>query len=88
MSLQVSKQAFSEALAELGHDPGHYEGKRISLAGVMDLYGVDEDVVIAAIRNKDISAHYDYQQDIIWVDALDAAHFYYCLSSSRALTDG
>lgn len=87
MSLQVSKHAFSEALAELGHDPGQYEGKRISLAGVMDLYGIEEDVVIAAIRKKDMAAHYDYQNDIIWVDALDAAHFYYCLSSSRALTE-
>lgn len=87
MSLQVSKHAFSEALAELGHDPGLYEGKRISLAGMLDLYNVEEDVVITAIRNKDIAAHYDYQNDVIWVDALDAAHFYYCLSSSRALVD-
>lgn len=86
MSLQVSKRAFSEALMELGHDPSHYEGKRVSLAGMIDLYSVEEDLVISAIRNKDIAAHYDYQNDTIWVDALDAAHFYYCLTSARALT--
>jgi len=88
MSLQVSKRAFAEALRELGHDPGQYDGKRLSLAGMVDLYNVEEDVVISAIRNKDIAAHYDYQNDTIWIDALDAAHFYYCLSSARALIAG
>ena len=88
MSLQVSKHAFSEALMELGHDPNQYDGKRLSLAGMIDLYGVEEDLVISAIRNKVIAAHYDYQNDTIWIDALDAAHFYYCLSSARALLAG
>ena len=88
MSMQVSKHAFSEALRELGHEPSQYEGKRISLAGMIDLYSIEEDVVISAIRNKDIAAHYDYQNDTIWIDALDAAHFYYCLASARSLVAG
>jgi hypothetical protein len=32
-----------------------------------------------AVDLKKIAAHYDYRNDVIWVDALEAAHFYYCV---------
>ncbi len=78
---QVSKEIFSQALIELGHDPNEYKGKRLSLNAVCELYDFETDTVINAIRHKKISAHYDYLNDTIWIDALDAAHFYYVSKS-------
>jgi hypothetical protein len=78
-SQQISKGDFENALRELGHDPDDYKGKKLSLRGIQSLYGLKEDTLISAIDDKQISAHYDYLNDIIWVDALDAAHFYYCV---------
>ncbi|MFW7377421.1 MAG: hypothetical protein ACOH5I_01275 [Oligoflexus sp.] len=79
MSPQVDKETFRQALTELGHNPDHYAGKRISLSGMSELYEIDQDLILEAIDGKKIAAHYDYQNDTIWVDALDAAHFYYCI---------
>ena len=85
MRLQVGKSMFKKALVELGHDPGHYEGKRISLGGMCELYELEQDFVLDAIESKEITAHYDYFNDSIWIDALDAAHFYYCFLSRQRL---
>ena len=84
-SAQVSKDAFVSALRELGHDPAHYEGKRLSLNAMADLYEIHESVIIQAIDRKKVTAHYDYGTDTIWVDALEAAHFYYCLCNESTL---
>lgn len=81
MGPQVGKEIFKQALVELGHDPANYEGKRLSLVGMCELYELDHDFLLSAIDQKEIAAHYDYFHDTIWVDALDAAHFYYCLLS-------
>ena len=85
MPPQVSKRDFELALKELGHNPEDYRGKRLSLAGVCGVYGIEEDIIIEAIKHRHIAAHYDYGQDTIWVDALDAAHFYYCIKSEAHL---
>jgi hypothetical protein len=85
MGPQVGKSVFKKALVELGHDPGHYEGKRVTLGGMCELYELDQDFVLDAIDRKEIAAHYDYYHDTIWVDALDAAHFYYCYLSREKL---
>lgn len=85
MPPQVSKQDFELALKEMGHDPEDYRGKRLSLAGICGVYGLEEDIVIEAIKLRHIAAHYDYGQDTIWVDALDAAHFYYCIRAEAHL---
>jgi hypothetical protein len=85
MGPQVGKTLFKKALKELGHDPKSYEGKRLSLQGMCELYELDQDFVLDAIDRKDVAAHYDYYHDTIWVDALDAAHFYYCMLSRQQL---
>ena len=35
---QVDKTTFAQALSELGHNPNEYEGKRLSLASMVELY--------------------------------------------------
>ena len=44
-------------------------------------YEVKEDTLIDAIEAKKLYAHYDYKNDVIWIDALEAAHFYYCMTT-------
>lgn len=82
MREQISKETFAQALLELGHQPSDYQGKRISFAGMCELYQLEQDSVLEAIEHKLVDAHYDYRNDTIWIDALDAAHFYYCLRST------
>jgi hypothetical protein len=82
----VSKTDFASALMELGHDPIEYQGKKLSLSGMSELYDLDQNAIIDAIDAKLISAHYDYRQDTIWIDALEAAYFYYCLNMDGDLT--
>jgi hypothetical protein len=69
----------------MGHDPDDYRGKRISLSGMCELYELDQDLVLEAIDLRHIAAHYDYHADTIWVDALDAAHFFFCVRSEAHL---
>lgn len=85
MPPQVSKAAFAHALTELGHNPDDYRGKKLSLSGMAELYEMEEDLILEAIDLRHISAHYDYHADTIWVDALDAAHFYFCVKSEAHL---
>ncbi len=85
MGPQVDKAVFKQALTELGHDPDHYEGKRITFNGMCELYELDPDFVLNAIDLREIPAHYDYFNDTIWMDALDAAHFYYCHLSKEQM---
>lgn len=85
MPPQVSKETFATALAELGLDPNEYRGQRLSLAGMCELYSLEEDLILEAIDRRHIAAHYDYLKDTIWVDALDAAHFFYCLKNEAHL---
>lgn len=85
MPPQVSKQVFQEALMELGHDPNEYIGKRLSIDGMAALYEFDADLILEAISLNRIDAHYDYRSDTIWIDALDAAHFYFCIKSEAHL---
>ena len=88
MPPQVDKEFFLKALSELGHDPEQYIGKRLSLEGMAELYGLDQDVIIEAIDLKQIAAHYDYMADTVWVDALDAAHFYFSIRNEAHLYAG
>ena len=85
---QVSKEAFSAALRELGHDPELYRAQRLSLNGMCELYGLDRDAVLDAIDLRAVAAHYDYMSDTIWIDALDAAHFYFCVHHEAQLYAG
>jgi len=85
MPPQVSKELFSQALRDLGHDPSQYAGQRLTLNGLVELYEIGPEVIIEAIDRRHVEAHYDYQNDTIWVDALDAAHFFYCLKSEAPL---
>ncbi len=85
MGPQVDKAVFKQALKELGHDPYAYEGKRLTLSSMCELYELEQDFILDAIDRREISAHYDYMRDTIWLDALDAAHYYYCWLSKRQL---
>jgi len=85
MLQQISPEAFEAALVELGHDPADYRGKRLTIAQMGELYGLDQDIIVDAIDHDMVSVHYDYRKDIIWVDALEAAHFYYCLRTKMSL---
>jgi hypothetical protein len=82
---QVTKEEFGEALREMGHDPNVYIGQRLSLSGMCELYGLEQDLILDAIDLRHIAAHYDYHNDTIWVDALDAAHFFFCIKSEAHL---
>jgi len=82
---QVDKDSFKSALMELGHDPATYVGKKLSIDGMSKLYEIAQDLILEAINKKSIAAHYDYSNDTIWVDALDAAHFYYCIQAEANL---
>lgn len=81
MSPQVSKEMFSTALREMGLNPEEFSGQRLTLEGMCKLYELEEDAVMDAVDLKKIAAHYDYRNDVIWVDALEAAHFYYCVKN-------
>jgi hypothetical protein len=82
---QITKETFEKALRELGHNPDQYRGKRLTLSNLCELYELNQETVINAIDNDLVCAHYDYKHDTIWVDALDAAHFYYCMQSKESL---
>ena len=82
---QITKETFEQALREMGHNPDEYRGKRLTLPNLCELYELKQETVINAIDRDLVCAHYDYKHDTIWVDALDAAHFYYCLQSSESL---
>lgn len=84
MPPQVSKEMFSKALKELGHAPESYQNQRITLEGMAELYDMNQDSILEAIETKEIAAHYDYRNDVIWIDALEAAHFYFCVQSATA----
>ena len=85
MPPQVSKDEFVSALCEMGHDPKDYEGKRLTLSGMCELYELKQDSVLEAIDRRQLSAHYDYFADTIWIDALEAAHFYFCIKNEAHL---
>jgi hypothetical protein len=85
MPPQVTKEAFASALLDMGHNPDDYAGKRLSLVGMCELYDLEEDTILEAIELRHIAAHYDYMHDTIWVDALDAAHFFFCIRSEAHL---
>ena len=81
MSYQINRESFAQALSELGHDPRVYKGHKISLNEMCKVYEFSQEGLIDAIEQKALAAHYDYMNDTIWIDALEAAHFYYCVSS-------
>jgi hypothetical protein len=85
MPTLISKNDFALALSELGHNPADYAGKKLTLTGMAELYEVEEDSILGAVEAKLLSAHYDYSKDTIWVDALEAAHFYYCVKMENDL---
>jgi hypothetical protein len=83
---QINKTEFSKALMELGHDPSDYEGKRLSLSSMCELYELSQETILDAIDQDLVSAHYDYKNDTIWIDALEAAHFFYCFRNTQKLS--
>ncbi len=78
---QVTISEFEAALVDLGYKPEDYRGKKITLPTVEKTYGLKEELLLEAISQKQIAAHYDYIGDVIWLDSLDVAHFYYCVVS-------
>jgi hypothetical protein len=85
MTFQIDRESFAKALAELGHDPQKYKGQKISLENMSLLYSFSQEALLEAIEKKALGAHYDYKNDTIWIDALEAAHFYYCVSMTHSM---
>ena len=85
MEFQVDQKMFAKALRELGHDPDQYSGKKLAIDEVERVFELDRSDILDAIEAKLITAHYDYKTDIIWLDALQTAHFYFCVRSHRDL---
>lgn len=79
MSSQIDKETFRRALEELGHDTSKWSGQKLALADMATQYELSESTIVDAIESQLIDAHYDYTRDTVWVDALDAAHFFFCL---------
>lgn len=82
---QIAKKYFIEALKELGHNPNDYMDKKLSLESMSELYSIQKENIIDAIDDKKISAHYDYKKESIWIDALEAAYFYFCVQNEAHL---
>ena len=82
---QVDREMFVKALREMGHEPNDYAGQRISLASMCELYDLDDAAVMDAIEERLLAAHYDYKLDTIWIDAIEAAHFYFCVRNEAHL---
>lgn len=85
MTIQIDKASFASALKELGHDPLMFQGQKISMTNMAKAYNFNQEQLLEAIEKKALSAHYDYMNDTIWIDALEAAHFYYCVTSTNSL---
>ena len=85
MKSQVSREVFAEALKELGHDPALFTGQMLSIDKAVEIYEIDQDIIIEAIDRNHLHAQYDYDNDTIWLDALEAAHFYYCIQTEAKL---
>ncbi|MBI2602307.1 MAG: hypothetical protein HYW48_04555 [Deltaproteobacteria bacterium] len=88
MTPQVEMEDFTRALRELGHDPDKFRGQKISLQNMARLYHFEESSLREAVEKGAITAHYDYRNDVILVDALEAAHFYYCVHTHKNLMNG
>jgi hypothetical protein len=86
MTMQIDQRMFAKALKELGHNPLDFHGKKITLDQMAENYEFDRDGLLEAIERKVLSAHYDYKLDTIWIDALEAAHFFYCIKSQELFT--
>ena len=84
MPPQISKEIFVQAMAELGHDPKAYSGKKISLSDVAELYDMSIEILHEAIARNHLTAYYA-SKDQIFVDAIDAAHLYYCIQTEAPL---
>ena len=81
--MQVDRKIFAKALKELGHNPDRYLGKKISLTDMAFVYGFSQESLLEAVKKNALTANYDYEKDIVWVDAIDAAHFFYCVRSAQ-----
>ena len=85
MEPQVNKETFIKAIQEMGHDPSQWIGKHLSLENAVMTYGMEEESILKAIEANHIEAQYDYPNDTIWLDALDIAHFYFCVMNEAHL---
>ena len=85
MNSQVSREEFAQALRELGHDPLKFAGQKISIDKASEIYEIEQDIIMEAIDRNYLHAHYDYDKDTIWLDALETAHFHYCIRTEAKL---
>ena len=83
ISQQITKKDFALAMEELGHDPKRFQGKKINLVDMAKIYNYKIPYLLDEIEQKTLEAHYDYVSDKIWIDAFDAAFFYYCDQSEN-----
>ncbi len=77
----VERDMFIKALQELGINPKEFEGQKLSLKNMAEIYDFQYDALLEAVQNSMLKVYYSYTEDTMWVDALEAAHFYYCVTS-------
>ena len=85
MGPQVNRENFIKAIEEMGHDPSQWVGKHLSIENSMDIYNFEETDLLDAIEKGLIEAQYDYPNDTLWLDALDVAHFSFCVLNEAHL---
>lgn len=82
---QIEKSYFIKALVELGHNLEEYQGKKLNLIDMSKIYEIEPEVILEAIEKKIVPGNYDYQSDTIWIDAIEAAYFYFCIKNEAHL---
>ena len=85
MGPQVDRENFIKAITELGHDPNQWVGKQLSIEKSIEIYKLKESDLLDAIDKDLIQAQYDYPKDTLWLDALDVAHFSFCILNEAHL---
>ncbi|MBC62524.1 MAG: hypothetical protein CMP11_08700 [Zetaproteobacteria bacterium] len=80
---QIEKKFFAKSLEELGYDPLLYQSQKISLEKMAMIYNFNLSSLLDAIEAKKLNANYNYQENRIWVDTLEAAYFHYCVQEAN-----
>lgn len=84
MTYSKRKNLFKQAVEDLGHEISFLENKRISIKKFSQEYHVPLKMILKAIEEKKLGAHYDYKKEEVWLDLLEACYFSYCLEFEKS----
>lgn len=83
--MQINRELFKDALRQLGHAPELFEGKKLTLKTVQDIYNIQEDTIHEAVEKGSLQAYYDPFDDTVLLDALEVAYLFFCARSYEDL---